>query len=47
MILAVLNWFCGLILATVVRGRLEVRRLAYLGFAAPGGDDRPSGSTTG
>jgi len=47
MILAVLNWFCGLILATVVRGRREVRRLAYLSFAAPGGDDRPSGSTTG
>ena len=47
MILAVLNWFCGLILATVVRGRREVRRLAYLSFAAPGGDDGPSGSTTG
>lgn len=46
-ILAVLNWFCGLILATVVRGRREVRRLAYLGFAAPGGEDRASGSTTG
>lgn len=46
-ILAVLNWFCGLILATVVRGRREVRRLAYLGFAAPGGDERASGSTTG
>ena len=46
-ILAFLNWFCGLILATVVRGRREVRRLAYLGFAAPGGDDRASGSTTG
>ena len=46
-ILAFLNWFCGLILATVVRGRREVRRLAYLGFAAPGGDDRASGTTTG
>lgn len=46
-ILAFLNWFCGLILATVVRGRREVRRLAYLGFAAPGGDDRASGRTTG
>lgn len=46
-ILAVLNWFCGLILATVVRGRREVRRLAYLGFAAPGDQDRDSGSTTG
>lgn len=46
MILAVLNWFCGLILATVVRGRLEVRRLAYLSLAAPGGQERESGSTT-
>lgn len=39
-ILAVLNWFCGLILATVVRGRREVRRLSYLSFAAPGDQDR-------
>lgn len=46
-ILAVLNFFCGLILATVVRGRREVRRLAYLSFAAPGGQDRDKGSTTG
>jgi glycosyltransferase involved in cell wall biosynthesis len=46
MILAFLNGFCGLILATVVRGRREVRRLAYLSFAAPGGQDRASGSTT-
>jgi len=46
-ILAVLSWFCGLILATVVRGRREVRRLAYLSFAAPGGEDRASGSTAG
>jgi len=46
-ILAVINWFCGLILATVVRGRREVRRLAYLSFAAPGGQDRESGNTTG
>jgi glycosyltransferase involved in cell wall biosynthesis len=30
MILAALNGMCGLILDTVVRGRLEVRRLAYL-----------------
>ena len=35
-ILAFLNGFCGLILDTVVRGRREVRRLAYLGFSAPG-----------
>lgn len=46
-ILAVLNLFSGLILATVVRGRREVRRLAYLSFAAPGGQDRDSGSTIG
>jgi glycosyltransferase involved in cell wall biosynthesis len=39
-ILAVLNWFCGLILATVVRGRREVRRLSYLSLAAPGDQDR-------
>jgi len=36
MILAFLNGFCGLILDTVVRGRREVRRLAYLAFPAPG-----------
>jgi glycosyltransferase involved in cell wall biosynthesis len=35
MILAVLNLFCGLILDTVVRGRREVRRLAYLALPAP------------
>ena len=35
MILSALNGMCGLILDTVVRGRLEVRRLAYLGFPAP------------
>ena len=46
-ILAFLNWFCGLILATVVRGRREVRRLAYLSLAAPGGQDLESGRTTG
>ena len=37
-ILAALNGFCGLILDTVVRGRREVRRLAYLSFAAVGAD---------
>lgn len=37
MILAILNGLCGLILDTVVRGRLEVRRLAYLAHPAPGG----------
>ncbi len=37
MILSALNGMCGLILDTVVRGRLEVRRLAYLGYSAPGG----------
>ncbi|UZK70245.1 glycosyltransferase family 2 protein [Sphingomonas sp. S1-29] len=40
MILAFLNLFAGLILDTVVRGRREVRRLAYLAHPAPsrGGD---------
>ncbi|OHT19740.1 glycosyltransferase family 2 protein [Edaphosphingomonas haloaromaticamans] len=36
MILAFLNGFCGIILDTVVRGRREVRRLAYLALPAPG-----------
>ncbi len=36
MLLAALNGFCGLILDTVVRGRREVRRLAYLGIPAIG-----------
>lgn len=36
MIMAALCGFTGLILDTVVRGRREVRRLAYLSFAAPG-----------
>jgi glycosyltransferase involved in cell wall biosynthesis len=35
-ILAFLNGFCGLILDTVVRGRREVRRLAYLALPALG-----------
>ncbi|MCI4589643.1 glycosyltransferase family 2 protein [Sphingobium sp. BYY-5] len=35
MILATLSMMCGLILDTVVRGRREVRRLAYLTFRAP------------
>lgn len=38
-ILAVLNLFAGLILDTVVRGRREMRRLAYLAYAAPGDGD--------
>ncbi len=37
MILSALSGMCGLILDTVVRGRLEVRRLAYLSHPAPGG----------
>ncbi len=37
MILSALNGMCGLILDTVVRGRREVRRLAYLAYPAPGG----------
>jgi len=36
MILAALCLFAGLILDTVVRGRREMRRLAYLAFEAPG-----------
>ncbi|HJQ18452.1 MAG TPA: glycosyltransferase family 2 protein [Allosphingosinicella sp.] len=36
MITAALSFFCGLILDTVVRGRREVRRLAYLSLPAPG-----------
>lgn len=35
-ILAFMSFMCGLILDTVVRGRREVRRLAYLSFPAPG-----------
>jgi glycosyltransferase involved in cell wall biosynthesis len=35
-IVAVLCFFAGLILDTVTRGRREVRRLAYLAYAAPG-----------
>ena len=36
-ILAALSFFCGLILDTVVRGRREVRRLAYLSFPVVSG----------
>ncbi|WP_174273562.1 glycosyltransferase family 2 protein [Sphingomonas bacterium] len=39
-IVGVLCFFTGLILDTVVRGRREVRRLAYLGLPALGGDAR-------
>ncbi len=35
MLLAFLSGFCGLILDTVVRGRREVRRLAYLAVPGP------------
>jgi glycosyltransferase involved in cell wall biosynthesis len=35
-ILAALSGFAGLILDTVVHGRREMRRLAYLSFSAPG-----------
>jgi glycosyltransferase involved in cell wall biosynthesis len=38
MILAFLNLFTGLILDTVVRGRREMRRLAYLGHPGPQAD---------
>ncbi len=37
MVLSALCLFAGLILDTVVRGRREVRRLAYLALPAPGG----------
>jgi len=37
-ILAAMSFMCGLILDTVVRGRREVRRLAYLAYPAPGAD---------
>ena len=40
MLLASLNLFAGMILDTVVRGRRELRRLAYLGFPAPGRTSR-------
>ena len=40
MILATLSGMCGLILDTVVRGRREVRRLAYLTFPAPSNFER-------
>ncbi|WP_375383465.1 glycosyltransferase family 2 protein [uncultured Sphingomonas sp.] len=36
MVLTALSFFAGLILDTVVRGRREVRRLAYLALPAPG-----------
>ncbi len=36
-ILAALSFMCGLILDTVVRGRRELRRLAYLRYDPPGG----------
>lgn len=39
MIIAALNGMCGLILDTVVRGRQEVKRLAYLAHNAPGDRD--------
>jgi glycosyltransferase involved in cell wall biosynthesis len=35
MLAALLSLACGLILDTVTRGRLEVRRIAYLGIPAP------------
>ena len=37
MILAALTLMCGLILDTVVRGRTEMRRLAYLSYQGPNG----------
>jgi hypothetical protein len=40
MILAALNIMVGLILDTVVRARLEIRRLSYLSYPGPGTDVR-------
>ena len=40
-ILAALSTFAGLILDTVVRGRREMRRLAYLAYPAPGSGEYP------
>jgi hypothetical protein len=45
-IVAALSFVCGLILDTVVRGRREVRRLAYLALPAPGGSGRRSATVT-
>jgi hypothetical protein len=36
MVLAFLNLTCGLVLDTVTRARVEMKRLHYLGLAAPG-----------
>jgi glycosyltransferase involved in cell wall biosynthesis len=44
MILAALCLFAGLILDTVVRGRREVRRLAYLAYGAPGAERLTGGA---
>ncbi len=44
MILAALSIFTGLILDTVVHGRREMRRLAYLGHEAPGNGSGTSGA---
>jgi glycosyltransferase involved in cell wall biosynthesis len=46
MILAFLNGFAGLILDTVVRGRREMRRLAYLAQPAPTNDDKRRSAPT-
>ena len=47
MVTAALSFFCGLILDTVVRGRREVRRLAYLSHAAPGARRVPQADDDG
>ncbi len=41
MLLAFSSLACGLILDTVTRGRTEMKRLFYLGLAAPGTRDEP------
>jgi glycosyltransferase involved in cell wall biosynthesis len=46
MIVAFLSFSVGLILDTVVRGRREMRRLAYLALPAPGADGVPGGGAS-
>ena len=44
MIVAFMSFMCGLILDTVVRGRREVRRLAYLALPGPAQGRAPDGA---
>jgi glycosyltransferase involved in cell wall biosynthesis len=47
MVLASISFTSGLILDSVARGKLEQKRLAYLGFAAPAGAPGPVASLLG